>query len=186
METKKLMLIVLDLAALGFKNTIGAPYEGFQSWEHDAKDTPDKAWYSLRMIWSQEKEHWLMTFESYIGEEGKQKAWKEYFAKKKVKSQEKLVRILAEAGYPPAVEQYNIIENANPKSPRIKELRAKTNLNESEVFELFELLSDKDKIKVLLKTLKVEGSKSHKIAKGMGYWYSTSYNEPTWTNSPYH
>jgi hypothetical protein len=52
-----------------------------------------------------------------------------------------------------------------------------------EIKKIYEAKTTKEKVKILEKALDIVGSKTHKIAKAMGYYYSDDYNESTWIKS---
>lgn len=56
-------------------------------------------------------------------------------------------------------------------------------LSKEEIMDVYKKKTPAKKVKILEKAMEITGSKTHRIAVAMGYYYTDDYNEPTWVKS---
>lgn len=80
-------------------------------------------------------------------------------------------------------KKYNAKFLPKKKSKKIGKVDWPKHYTEKEILAIYERKSPENKLKVLEKAMEVTGSKTHKIAVAMGYYYTDDYNESTWVKS---
>ena len=71
---------------------------------------------------------------------------------------------------------------ATPKKAASK-IKWPKHYNEKEILAIYEKKTPEQKVKILEKGLNVSGILVHKLAVGMGYYYTTDHDEPTWVKA---